>query len=349
VTSRPEPIPPTIEWRRRAVRLIDQRALPGRLRFLHCDSVDALCNAIATLAVRGAPALGAAGAYGVALAAHTLTTKRQVRAAAARIARTRPTAVNLSWGVQRALDAYEAEGAAGALACAEHIAADDVTRNRALGAHGASLIPINGTVLTHCNTGALACVGYGTALGIVRAASEQQRRPRVLVDETRPLLQGSRLTMWELDRLGIDATLHPDSAAASLMARGEVDLVVVGADRVAANGDVANKIGTYGIALAARHHRVPFYVAAPAATIDLATVSGDDIVIEERSAAEVTHVGGLAVAPPGVAARNPAFDVTPARLVTAIVTEAGIARPPYRRSLPAHVRRAAEEAVTPGR
>jgi methylthioribose-1-phosphate isomerase len=329
------------------VRVIDQRALPARVRFLNCRSVDALCDAISSLAVRGAPALGAAGAYGVALAAHTLPTKRQVRAAAARIARTRPTAVNLSWGVQHALAAYEADGAAGALARAEQIAADDVACNRALGSHGAGLVPLDGTVLTHCNAGALACVGYGTALGIVRAASEQRRRPRVLVDETRPLLQGARLTMWELDRLGIDATLSPDSAAPSLMARGEVDVVIVGADRVAANGDVANKIGTYGVALAARHHGVPFYVAAPTATIDLATASGDDIVIEERDAAEVTHLGGVALAPAGAAARNPAFDVTPARLVTAIVTEVGVARPPYRRSLPAHVRRA-QESVAPG-
>jgi methylthioribose-1-phosphate isomerase len=349
VTLRREPIPPTIEWRRGAVRIIDQRALPARLRFLNCRSVDTLCDAISTLAVRGAPALGAAGAYGVALGAHTLRTKRQVRAAAARIARTRPTAINLSWGVQHALAAYETNGAAGALACAERIATDDVSRNRALSAHGAGLVPYDAAVLTHCNAGALACVGYGTALGIVRSASEQQRHPRVLVDETRPLLQGARLTMWELDRLGIDATLSPDSAAASLMARGEVDVVIVGADRVAANGDVANKIGTYAIALAARHHGVPFYVAAPTATVDLATASGDDIVIEERDAAEVTHMGGVAVAPPGVAARNPAFDVTPARLVTAIVTEVGIARPPYRRSLPSHMRRAlvAEAGVPP--
>jgi methylthioribose-1-phosphate isomerase len=330
----------TIEWRRGAVRLIDQRALPGRLRFIECRSVDALCDAIATLTVRGAPALGAAGAYGVALAAHTLRTKRQVRSAAGRIARTRPTAVNLAWGVERALDAYEHRGAAAALEEAERIADDDVRRNRAIGAHGAQLIPRESTVLTHCNTGALACVDYGTALGVIRAASEQDRKPRVLVDETRPLLQGARLTMWELARLGIDATLIPDSAAASLMARSEVDVVIVGADRVAANGDVANKIGTYALALAARHHAIPFYVAAPASTIDLATGSGAQITIEERDPEEVTHVGRVRIAPEHAAARNPAFDVTPARLVTAIVTEGGVARPPYRRSLPAAVRRA---------
>ena len=341
-----DPIPPTIEWRGDSIRLLDQRALPARLRFLVCRDVDALVDAIATLAVRGAPALGVAGAFGVVLAADTLRTKRQVRAAAARIARARPTAVNLAWGVARGLDAYERGGRDTALDVAQTLARDDVYRNRLIGARGVSLVPMNGAVLTHCNTGALACVGYGTALGVVRAAFEAGRRPKVWVDETRPLLQGARLTMWECARLGIDSTLIADSAAAALMGRGQVDLVIVGADRVAANGDVANKIGTYGLAVSARQHQIPFYVAAPASTIDLATANGDAIVIEERDPDEVTHVGSHRVAPPGAAAFNPAFDVTPARLVTAIVTECGAARPPYRRSLPAHVRRAAE-VVTP--
>ncbi len=341
MTARAPGIPPTIEWRRGAVRLIDQRALPGRLRFLNCRTVEQLCDAIATLAVRGAPALGATGAYGVALAAHTMRTKRQVRAAASRIARTRPTAVNLAWGVEQAVAAFELGGADAALAAAERIAADDVARNRAMGAHGLGLIPINGHVLTHCNTGSLAAVGYGTALGVVRAAHEAGRRPHVLAGETRPLLQGARLTMWECAQLGIDATVLPDSAAASLMARGEVDVVIVGADRIAANGDTANKIGTYAVAIAARHHDIPFYVAAPTSTVDLATPDGEAIAIEERDPGEVTHVAGVRTTPEGAAARNPAFDVTPARLVTAIITEAGIARPPYRRSLPAHVRNAA--------
>jgi methylthioribose-1-phosphate isomerase len=341
-----EPIPPTIEWRRGAVRLLDQRALPGRLRFLACTDVDGLVEAISTLAVRGAPALGAAGAYGVALAAHTRRTKREVRAAAARIARARPTAVNLAWGVARGLDAYERGGRVGALATAESIATDDVHRNRLIGAHGLALVPRGSAVLTHCNTGALACVGYGTALGVVRAAFEAGRKPRLWVDETRPLLQGARLTMWECARLGIDATLITDGAAAALMGRGRVDLVIVGADRIAANGDVANKIGTYALAVAARHHQIPFYVAAPVSTVDLATATGAGIAIEDRDPDEVTHVASLRVAPAGAAALNPAFDVTPARLVTAIVTECGAARPPYRRSLPAHVRRAAE-LVTP--
>ena len=339
-------IPPTIEWRRAAVRIIDQRALPGRLRFVDCKSVDDLVDAIGTLAVRGAPALGAAGAFGVALAAHTLRTKREVRAAAARLGRARPTAVNLAWGVAQGLEAYERGGREAALAAANAIATEDVFRNREIGRHGAGLLAPGAAVLTHCNTGALACVGYGTALGVVRCAYESGRRPRLWVDETRPLLQGARLTMWECDRLGIDATLLVDGAAAALMGRGLVDLVIVGADRIAANGDVANKVGTYGLAVAARQHQIPFYVAAPATTVDLATASGGDIVIEARDPEEVTGKGPRRVAPAGVAAFNPAFDVTPGRLVTAIVTECGIARPPYRRSLPAHVRRAAD-VVTP--
>jgi methylthioribose-1-phosphate isomerase len=309
-----------------------------------CADVDQLVDAIVTLAVRGAPALGAAGAYGVALAAHNLGQKRRVRAAAKRIARARPTAVNLARGVGRALEAYEAGGAGAALEEARSLAADDVQRNRLIGAHGAALLPVGARVLTHCNTGALATVGYGTALGVVRAAHERGRRPQVWADETRPLLQGARLTMWECDRLGIDATVVVDGAAAALMSRGLVDLVIVGADRIAANGDVANKIGTYGLAVAARHHQIPFYVAAPASTVDLATANGEAITIEERDPGEVTDIGKLRIAPVGVVAYNPAFDVTPGRLVTAIVTEAGVARPPFRRSLPAHVRRAAAEA-----
>jgi methylthioribose-1-phosphate isomerase len=336
---RPEELA-TIGWHSGRVRLIDQRALPGRLVFVECRTVDELIDAIRTLAVRGAPALGAAGAYGVALAASTMPTKREVRSAAQRIARARPTAVNLATGVDRALEAYETGGAGAALAAAEELARDDVVRNRALGAHGAALVPDRARVLTHCNTGALASVGYGTALGVIRAAAEAGRSPRVWVDETRPLLQGARLTMFELDRLRIDATLIADSAAASVMAAGAVDLVLVGADRIAANGDVANKVGTYSLAVLARHHEVPFYVAAPTSTIDLATPDGDAIRIEERDPDEVRAFGGRETAPKGSTVRNPAFDVTPARLVTAIVTEVGIAGRPYGRSLRSHVRRA---------
>ena len=328
----------TIEWRAGRIRLIDQRKLPGRLVFLDCRTVDELVDAIQTLAVRGAPALGAAGAYGVALAARTLGSKREVRAAARKLARSRPTAVNLATGVEVALGAYEAGGADAALAAAEQLARDDVVRNRALGAHGSALIARDARVLTHCNTGALACVGYGTALGVIRAAAERGRSPRVWVGETRPLLQGARLTMFELDRLRIDATLIADSAAASRMVAGDVDLVIVGADRIAANGDVANKVGTYSLAVLARHHGLPFYVAAPTSTIDLATADGDAIHIEERDPEEVRAFGGRATAPKGSPVSNPAFDVTPGRLVTAIITEVGVARRPYRRSLASHVR-----------
>ena len=326
-------IPPTIEWRANAVRLIDQRALPGRLQFLDCHDVDTLCDAIETLAVRGAPALGAAGAFGVALAACTTPETAHVHDAAERIANTRPTAVNLAWGVRRALEAFDEGGFDSALTCARDIAAHDVAINQQIGANGIELIRADAAVLTHCNTGALACVGYGTALGVIRAAAEAGRRPRVWADETRPLLQGARLTMWELDQLGIDATLVPDGAAAALMARGLVDVVMVGADRIAANGDVANKIGTYALAVAAKYHGIAFYVAAPTSTVDLQTPNGASITIEERDPAEVTHAGGAAVAPAGVVAYNPAFDVTPAALVSAIVTEVGIARPPFEKSL----------------
>jgi len=314
----------TIAWRAGRVRLIDQRRLPGRLVYLDCRRVDDLVDAIRTLAVRGAPALGAAGAYGVALAARTLPTKRGVRAAAQQIARARPTAVNLAAGVEHALAAYQSGGAEAALDAAESLAADDVVRNRALGAHGAALIPRRARVLTHCNTGALACVGYGTAVGVIRAAHEQGRRPSVWVDETRPVLQGARLTAWELDRLGIPATLVADVMAGSLMAAGEVDLVVVGADRVAANGDVANKIGTYSLAVLAHHHGVPFYVAMPVSTIDPATPDGASIVVEQRDPDEVRRVAGVAVAPEDVAVDNRAFDVTPSALVTAYITESGV-------------------------
>jgi methylthioribose-1-phosphate isomerase len=324
-----DPIPPTIEWRRGRVRLIDQRALPGELRFVECASVDELCDAIGSLAVRGAPALGAAGAFGVALAAYTIADESGVRAAARRLAAARPTAVNLTWGVERALDAWEHGGADAALAEAERVASDDVAANRALGGFGAELVPDGARVLTHCNAGSLATVGYGTALGVVRAAHDAGKRPQVWAGETRPVLQGARLTAWELDRLGIPVTVIADVMAGSLMATGDVDLVVVGADRIAANGDVANKIGTYSLAVLAREHGVPFFVAAPTSTIDLTTPTGAAVAVEERPEAEVVSIGVERIAPAGVAAANRAFDVTPARLVTAIVTERGVLRPPY--------------------
>ncbi len=345
--TRVDAIPPTIEWRAGRVRVLDQRELPGRIRFVDCAIVDELIEAVQTLAIRGAPALGAAGAFGVALAARTGRSRREVLAAAKRIAAARPTAVNLTYGVELALRAYETGGAAGALDAARQLARDDVVRNRAIGANGVPLLARGARVLTHCNTGSLACVGYGTALGVIRASAERGRAPRVWVCETRPLLQGARLTMFELDRLGIPATLIPDGAAAALMAANEVDVAIVGADRIAANGDVANKIGTYSLAVLARHHGLPFYVAAPTSTIDLGAATGAQIPIEERSADEVRVAGGRLVAPAGAAVRNPAFDVTPARLVTAIVTEVGVARRPYGRSIPSHLRRARAGGVAP--
>ncbi len=313
-----DPIPPTIAWSDGRVVMIDQRRLPGALVLLEAATVAELCIAIETLAIRGAPALGAAGAMGVALAA---ATGEPLADAARRLVATRPTAVNLAWGVARAL------AAADPLEEALRLAEEDLDRNRRIGAFGAALLPDDARVLTHCNAGALACVGYGTALGVIRAAHEQGRRPSVWVDETRPVLQGARLTAWELDRLGIPATLVADVMAGSLMSGGLVDAVVVGADRIAANGDVANKVGTYGLAVLARHHDIPFYVAAPTSTIDPSCPSGDRIPIERRSAEEVTGLAGVRTAPAGMAVENRAFDVTPAGLVSALITEDGVRQP----------------------
>ncbi len=322
------------------MRLIDQRALPGELRFVECRTVDELCEAITSMAVRGAPALGAAGAFGVALAARTIADDDGVHAAARRLAAARPTAVNLAWGVDRALGAWEQGGLDNALAEAERVASDDVAANRVLGGFGAELVPDGGRVLTHCNAGSLATVGYGTALGVIRAAQEAGKRPHVWAGETRPVLQGARLTAWELERLGIPVTVIADVMAGSLMATGDVDVVMVGADRIAANGDVANKIGTYSLAVLAREHDVPFVVAAPTSTIDLATPTGAAIPVEERPDDEVVSIAGERIAPEGVGAANRAFDVTPARLVTAIVTEHGVLRPPYDDALRAATMRA---------
>jgi methylthioribose-1-phosphate isomerase len=319
-----DPLPPTVEWREGSVRLIDQRRLPEDLTFIEVATVDELCEAISTLAVRGAPALGVAGAMGVALAANL---GQDIQAAASRIIETRPTAVNLQWGVRRALAASDP------VLEATVMAGEDVERNRRLGAVGAGLLAEGSRVLTHCNAGSLACVGYGTALGVIRAAHEAGKHPSVWVDETRPVLQGSRLTAWELDRLGIPATVVVDAAAGSLMANGEVDCVIVGADRIAANGDVANKIGTYSLAVLARHHGIPFYVAAPVSTIDLACTSGAAIPVEQRVGEELASVGGRRVTPTGTAIANPAFDITPARLISAIVTEDGVVIRPHRNAL----------------
>jgi methylthioribose-1-phosphate isomerase len=315
-----DPIPPTIEWRDGVVRMIDQRRLPTALEFVEARTVAELCDAITGLAIRGAPALGVAGAMGIALAAHT---GEGVEDAGARLLATRPTAVNLAWGVKRALDAPDP------LAVALAIARDDVEGNKRIGAAGAALLGDRARVLTHCNAGALATAGYGTALGVVRAAHEAGKRPSVWVDETRPVLQGARLTAWELDQLGIPYTVVADAAAGGLMASGQVDCVVVGADRVAANGDVANKVGTYPLAVLARHHRIPFYVAAPTSTIDVACPTGAAIPVEHRDPDEVAVIAGTRLTPAGAATHNPAFDITPAELVTALITEHGVrnARP----------------------
>jgi methylthioribose-1-phosphate isomerase len=317
-------LPPTIEWVDGTIRLIDQRLLPHELSVRVVTTVDDLCSCITTLAIRGAPALGAAGAMGIALAR---VRGESLDDAADRLRRTRPTAVNLAWGIDRALAADDP------VAEAQAIAAEDVATNRRIGAHGAALLPDNARVLTHCNAGALACVGYGTAIGVIRAAHELGRSPRVWVDETRPVLQGARLTAWELQYLGIPATLVADVMAGSLMASGDVDCVVVGADRVAANGDVANKIGTYGLAVLAHHHGIPFYVAAPRSTVDPSCPDGAAIPVEERPDDEVAEISGHRIAPEGAVIANRAFDVTPAALVTAIITDQGIAWPPFEEGL----------------
>jgi methylthioribose-1-phosphate isomerase len=312
------PIPPTIHWRDGRIEMIDQRRLPDELVLLTVGTVDQLCAAISALAIRGAPVLGVAGAMGIALAA---TTGVDLEEAARKLIATRPTAVNLAWGVA------QARAASDPVAEAQRLASEDVARNRRIGTHGAALLPDGARAYTHCNAGALACVGYGTALGVLRAAHDQGKAPSVWVGETRPVLQGARLTAWELCRLGIPATLVADVMAGSLMARGEVDCVVVGADRVAANGDVANKIGTYGLAVLAHHHGVPFYVAAPTSTIDRDCPEGAAIPIEQRDADEVASVAGRRMAPNGVGVDNRAFDVTPAALVTALITEDGVVTP----------------------
>ena len=316
----PDPIPPSIEWRGDHVRVVDQRRLPDELVTVDAHTVDELCGLIRTMAVRGAPALGAAGAMGVALA-HVRG--EPIGPAVDALVATRPTAINLAWGARLAA------AAADPVAEAVRIAAEDVARNRAIGAHGVEVVPDHARVLTHCNAGGLACVGYGTAIGVIRAAHDAGRAPSVWVDETRPVLQGARLSAWELTRLGIPCTVVPDVLAASLMGGGEVDVVVVGADRIAANGDVANKVGTYGLAVLASHHGIPFYVAAPTSTFDADCPDGASIPVEHRDPDEVRMVGGVRMTPAGVAAENRAFDVTPAALVTGYITENGVfATPP---------------------
>jgi len=341
----------TVEWHEDKLRLIDQRSLPAELRYLELEDPQSVAQAIEHMAVRGAPAIGAAAAFGLALAARNSNAEsgpellQILEGAAAVLRASRPTAVNLAWALERMLRRAAEENdpeviRRAALEEAQAIADEDVEVNRKLGQVGAALIADGATVLHHCNTGALATVDYGTALGVIRAAHEQGKRVHVLVNETRPRLQGARLTTWELQQLSIPFTLIADNAAGHFLYRGEVDLVLVGADRVAANGDVANKIGTYKLAVVARENVVPFYPCVPTSTIDLATPTGDDIEIEERPAEEITGLDflGQPVAPKGVQVANPAFDVTPHRYITGIVTERGVARPPFSSSLPSLVR-----------
>jgi methylthioribose-1-phosphate isomerase len=344
----------TLRWSDEGVVMLDQRALPTQEVYLTLGSVEEIARAIEDLVVRGAPAIGCAAAMGIARAA-VVSEAREVEAlvddleaASRRLARTRPTAVNLFWAldqmrrVWRELAEERGAGVAelreGLVAAAGRILDEDIETCRAIGRAGLELVPEGSRILTHCNAGALATGGYGTALGVVRAAVEAGRDVTVLADETRPFLQGARLTAWELARDRIPVTVITDNMSAWLMQCGEVDLIIVGADRIAANGDVANKIGTYGLAVLAKEHAIPFYVAAPLSTIDFDTESGAKIPIEERGRAEVAEIGGSIVVPEGVPVRHPAFDVTPARLVTAIVTERGLARPPSVESIRALAR-----------
>lgn len=331
----------TVYWEAGQVCMIDQRIIPERFEIARFDSYTAVADAIRVMVVRGAPAIGAAAAYGMALAAHNspATTPdsllSDLHTAAEVLRRSRPTAVNLFWAIDRMLGhAAQANPTpdglrAALLAEAIRIADEDVEINQRMGAHGAALVPDGATVIHHCNTGSLATVQWGTALGVVRSAHVMGKRIHVLVDETRPRLQGARLTSWELKNLGIPHTIIADGASGHYMRRKGVDLCLVGADRIAANGDTANKIGTYNLALVARAHGVPFYVVAPWSTIDLSLAHGDLIEIEERNPDEVTQFAGVRVAPEGVAAGNPAFDVTPNHYITAIVTEYGVVYPPF--------------------
>jgi methylthioribose-1-phosphate isomerase len=336
----------TLRWRDESLEMLDQRALPDRRIYLAYTSARGVADAIREMVVRGAPAIGCAAAYGVALESRLFAGAPRARFDAAMtrafsmLAASRPTAVNLFWALARMRGRLAAFGAsatediaAGLLEEAHAICRDDVAVNRAMGAHGAALLGDGARVLTHCNAGALATAGHGTALGVIRSAVEAGKAISVYADETRPFLQGARLTAWELQQDAIPVTLIADSAAGFLMSRGRIDAVIVGADRVAANGDVANKIGTYPLAVLARRHGIPFYVACPVSTIDLNVQSGADIPIEQRDGAEVTGYRDVRWAPEGIGAENPAFDVTPADLVSALITERGVVPEPDARRI----------------
>jgi methylthioribose-1-phosphate isomerase len=337
----------TIQWTDEGVVMIDQTRLPREEVFVTCTDYKEVAEAIRSMVIRGAPAIGVAAAMGVAIGALKAEDLHgSFDTICSTLAGTRPTAVNLFWAIDRMKTLYGevkdqpvAEIREILIREAKQIYLDDIAINRAIGRHGADLVPDGKTILTHCNAGALATAGYGTALGVIRAAVEIGKKIDVFADETRPFMQGSRLTVWELQQDNISATLITDNMAGHFLKSGRIGCVVVGADRIAANGDVANKIGTYSVAVLAKENNVPFYVAAPVSTLDLTLSSGDQIPIEERSAVEVTHVGGVAIAPDGTAVCNPAFDVTPNRYVSGIITERGVARAPYTESL----RRLAEQ------
>ena len=344
----------TVEWSDEGVVLVDQTKLPTEEVYVTCRTYDEVAKAIKDMIVRGAPAIGVTAAMGIALGVRdakvgTLAELRQVFGGICRtMGETRPTAVNLFWAIRRMQRKFEelsnmpiAVVKQEMVLEAKRIHLEDVAANQAMGRNGAVLMPSEGGVLTHCNAGALATAGYGTALGVIRAAVEAGKKIRVFADETRPFLQGARLTAWELVKDGIDTTVISDNMAGAMMAQGKIKAVVVGADRIAANGDVANKIGTYTVAVLAKEHGIPFYVAAPWSTIDLETPEGSKIPIEQRNGREVTHIGDRQLTPDGVRIENPAFDVTPARYVSAIITERGVAQSPYDESL----RKLAESAT----
>jgi methylthioribose-1-phosphate isomerase len=331
----------TIEWTREGVVMIDQTRLPREIVFVTCRSYVDVADAIRNMIIRGAPAIGVAAAMGVAIGAlHSADLEVDMPVICETLAKTRPTAVNLFWAIDRMRKLYASlrhlpveQIRERMVAEAQSIREEDIAINHAIGNFGAPLVPDGKTVLTHCNAGALATAGFGTALGVIRAAVLQGKKIDVFADETRPFMQGARLTAWELQRDGIETTLITDNMAGHFLKSGRIGCAVVGADRIARNGDVANKVGTYGVAVLAKENGVPFYVAAPISTLDLTLASGDEIPIEERASAEVTHVQGVHVAPDGIKVANPAFDVTPNRYVTAIITEKGVALPPFEESL----------------
>jgi len=339
----------TLEWTESGVVFIDQTKLPTEEVYVTCTTHQQVADVIRNMVVRGAPAIGVAAAMGIALgvknskATNAADLKKDFDQICEAIRQTRPTAVNLFWAIRRMTEKFESlrprtiaeirQAQQVMIEESQRMHAEDIAANQAMGRHGATLMPSTGGVLTHCNAGALATAGYGTALGVIRAAVEAGKKIHVYADETRPFLQGSRLTAWELMKDGIPTTVISDNMAGVMMQQGKIGAIVVGADRIAANGDVANKIGTYTVAILAKEHGIPFYVAAPISTVDLATPDGSKIPIEQRNKKEVTHIGGRQMTPDGVGIENPAFDVTPAKYIAAIITERGIARAPYKESL----------------